>query len=40
MRQSDLQVCKVQCDCGNTAEAFECDLVISPAAEGATVATT
>jgi hypothetical protein len=27
MRQSDLQVWKVQCDCGNTAEAFICDLV-------------
>ena len=27
MRQSDLQVWKVQCDCGNRAEVFECDLV-------------
>ena len=26
MRQSDLQVWKVQCDCGNKAEVFECDL--------------
>ena len=27
MRQSDLQVWKVVCDCGNRAEVFECDLV-------------